>query len=179
LINGNDITSNQWVQQGGLLGESKQYFSPSVIDAPWKYTETVHIYEPLTWYKYEIPSTDIHNLLFDAGGSDIMAKSIMTRKYVSFSLKLSSMQKGQAYVNGYLIGRYWDQTSEADCKPCEWNGPFNDMKCRMNCGEASQEYYHVPMDYILDAQGQPRNVTIVLFEERGGDPTKVELILLL
>jgi hypothetical protein len=88
------------------------------------------------------------------------------------------MGKGECWVNGKGIGRYWDALSESECKTCEYNGSFKEHKCETQCGEASQSYYHVPPDWILNPQGEPQDVHIVLFEEKGGQPSNIELIAL-
>lgn len=135
-------------------------------------------YAPLTWYKLVIPASVIQDLLTKGDSFEPSLVSVSQKKFVSFALKMSSMGKGRAWVNGQPIGRYWDVMSESFCRDCEYNGPFNEHKCVTKCGEPSQEYYHVPMDWILDARGLPRDVAIVLFEEKGGDPSGIELVAL-
>lgn len=88
------------------------------------------------------------------------------------------MGKGQVWVNGHAVGRYWDTYYSSGCDACPWSGAFFSDKCLVNCGAASQEYYHVPQDWIISSDGKPRDTQITLFEERGGDPTGIQLILL-
>ena len=68
-------------------------------------------------------------------------------------------------------------------------------KCRIGCGDPSQQYYHVPRDWLAPAgelplQGAVRgegmvlaNHTctgqandVVIFEERGGDARRVQFV---
>lgn len=58
------------------------------------------------------------------------------------ALDLSSMGKGQAWVNGKHIGRYWTQVAPTDgCRPCDYCGAYNSDKCTTNCGNATQTWY--------------------------------------
>ena len=98
--------------------------------------------------------------------------------YFTFALYLGTMGKGHAWVNGHAVGRYWDVTSPAECRVCSWAGGFYPEKCPENCGAPCQEYYHVPFDWVLAKDGRIQTVEIVIFEERGGDPTGVQLVML-
>ncbi|KAK3005555.1 hypothetical protein RJ639_016353, partial [Escallonia herrerae] len=55
-------------------------------------------------------------------------------------LNLGSMGKGQAWVNGHHIGRYWTLVSPKDgCqRTCDYRGAYNSAKCTTNCGEPTQ-----------------------------------------
>jgi hypothetical protein len=93
------------------------------------------------------------------------------------------MGKGYAWVTTQegvtnSIGRYWDVSSNSiKCETCEWIGSFYPNKCPVGCGGPSQSYYHIPKDWII-GQSYPSSLEIVLFEERGGDPSGVKLVLL-
>nr|ACJ83814.1 unknown [Medicago truncatula] len=81
------------------------------------------------------------------------------------------MGKGEAWVNGQSIGRYWPTyvASNAGCTDsCNYRGPYTSSKCRKNCGKPSQTLYHVPRSFL-----KPNGNTLVLFEENGGDPTQI------
>ncbi|KAH1235442.1 Beta-galactosidase 6 [Glycine max] len=67
------------------------------------------------------------------------------------ALNLESMGKGQAWVNGESIGRYWIS--------------FHDSK-----GQPSQTLYHVPRSFLKDIGN-----SLVLFEEEGGNPLHISL----
>lgn len=58
------------------------------------------------------------------------------------ALDLASMGKGQAWVNGHHIGRYWTLVTPKDgCKPCDYRGPYDSDKCVFNCGKPTQTWY--------------------------------------
>ncbi|KAL9273794.1 Beta-galactosidase 9-like protein, partial [Drosera capensis] len=50
------------------------------------------------------------------------------------------MRKGQAWVNGHHIGRYWIlDAPEVGCeKACDYRGPYKSNKCVTNCGKPTQ-----------------------------------------
>ncbi|KAI4963289.1 hypothetical protein ZWY2020_015111 [Hordeum vulgare] len=59
------------------------------------------------------------------------------------------------------------------CRRCDYRGTFmadgDGQKCLTGCNEPSQRFYHVPRSFLK--AGEPN--TMVLFEEAGGDPTRV------
>ncbi|KAK2967263.1 hypothetical protein RJ640_000254, partial [Escallonia rubra] len=65
-------------------------------------------------------------------------------------LNLGSMGKGQAWVNGHHIGRYWTLVSPKDgCqRTCDYRGAYNSAKCTTNCGEPTQIWYHIPRSWL-------------------------------
>lgn len=67
---------------------------------------------------------------FDApGGTDPVA------------LDLGSMGKGQAWINGHHLGRYFLMVApQSGCETCDYRGAYNTNKCRTNCGEPSQRW---------------------------------------
>lgn len=63
------------------------------------------------------------------------------------SINLGSMGKGQAWVNGHHIGRYWSVVAPKDgcAKKCDYRGAYNSGKCTTNCGRPTQSWYvHLP-----------------------------------
>ncbi|XP_022732714.1 beta-galactosidase 6 isoform X3 [Durio zibethinus] len=142
-----DLTSQQWTYQVGLQGEDLGL--PSGSSSQWV-SSTLPKNQPLIWYKTN----------FDApAGNDPIA------------LDFSGMGKGQAWVNGQSIGRYWPAyvSSNGGCTDsCNYRGPFSSSKCLKNCGKPSQQLYHVPRSWL-----QPSGNILVLFEENGGDPTQL------
>lgn len=57
------------------------------------------------------------------------------------ALDMNTMSKGQVWINGQSIGRYWNQyKASSGCTPCNYTGWFNEKKCLRNCGEASQRW---------------------------------------
>lgn len=54
---------------------------------------------------------------------------------------MSSMGKGQIWINGQSIGRHWPAyTARGSCGKCNYGGIFNEKKCHSNCGEPSQRW---------------------------------------
>lgn len=57
------------------------------------------------------------------------------------SLNLSGMGKGQAWVNGVSIGRYWSQylsPSNGCSEHCDYRGTYDASKCLKKCGQPAQ-----------------------------------------
>ncbi|EOY33043.1 Beta-galactosidase 8 isoform 4 [Theobroma cacao] len=87
------------------------------------------------------------------------------------ALDFTGMGKGEAWVNGQSIGRYWPayvSRSGGCTDSCNYRGSYNSNKCLKNCGKPSQQLYHVPRSWL-----QPSGNILVLFEELGGDPTQL------
>ncbi|KAG5119775.1 hypothetical protein JHK82_034195 [Glycine max] len=153
LANGNtlDLSSQKWTYQVGLKGEDLGLSSGS--SGQWNLQSTFPKNQPLTWYKttFSAPS-----------GSDPVA------------IDFTGMGKGEAWVNGQRIGRYWPTyvASDASCTDsCNYRGPYSASKCRKNCEKPSQTLYHVPRSWL-----KPSGNILVLFEERGGDPTQISIV---
>uniref|UniRef100_M1AJ25 beta-galactosidase n=1 Tax=Solanum tuberosum TaxID=4113 RepID=M1AJ25_SOLTU len=121
-----NITNLSWGYQVGLLGEKLQIYSlEESKSVNWS---SLGSSQPLTWYKS----------VFDAPkGDDPVA------------LNLGSMGKGEAWVNGQSIGRYW-------------------VSFRTLAGIPSQTWYHVPRSFL-----QPGDNLLVLFEEETGNPLDI------
>ncbi|KAL2938303.1 Beta-galactosidase 8 [Bienertia sinuspersici] len=142
-----DLSSQSWTYQVGLKGEDLDL--PSGSSSLWD-SSAFPKNQPLTWYKtsFEAPT-----------GADPLA------------LDFTGMGKGEAWVNGRSIGRYWPTLSspESGCKDhCDYKGAYTSNKCRKNCGKPTQELYHVPRSWI-----KPSDNVLVVFEEIGGDPTQI------
>ncbi|KAK3038361.1 hypothetical protein RJ639_031457 [Escallonia herrerae] len=82
------------------------------------------------------------------------------------------MGKGQAWVNGHHIGRYWTLAGPKDGCPgtCDYRGPFEPNKCATNCEEPTQMWYHIPRSWLKTS-----NNLLVLFEETGGNPFEISI----
>ncbi|KAL6967271.1 Beta-galactosidase 8 [Sarracenia purpurea var. burkii] len=143
-----DLSSQQWTYQIGLKGEHLGL--SSVSSSGWVSESTLPTKQPLIWYKTN----------FDApSGNNPIA------------LDFTGLGKGEAWVNGQSIGRYWPTytSSNAGCtNSCNYRGSYSSSKCLKNCGKPSQQMYHVPRSWL-----QPSGNTLVLFEETGGDPTQI------
>ncbi|KAL1060048.1 hypothetical protein V6Z11_1Z131300 [Gossypium hirsutum] len=150
LSNGSsiDLSSQQWTYQVGLKGEDSGL--PSGSSSEWVSQPALPKNQPLIWYKTN----------FDAPtGNDPVALDFM------------GMGKGEAWINGQSIGRYWPAyiASNSGCSDsCDYRGPYSANKCRKNCGKPSQQLYHVPRSWL-----KPSGNILVLFEEMGGDPTQL------
>ncbi|KAI4355825.1 hypothetical protein L6164_004562 [Bauhinia variegata] len=148
-----DLTSNEWSYKVGLTGESKLYYDPNHnTKFKWKKGELVKG-RALTWYmtQFEAP-----------GGTDPVV------------VDLTGLGKGHAWINGHSIGRYWPSymAKNDGCTPkCDYRGQYNSEKCQHGCGSPTQRYYHIPRSFL-----KPADNVIILFEEIGGDPSKISFL---
>ncbi|XP_021896415.1 beta-galactosidase 16-like isoform X3 [Carica papaya] len=125
-----DCTRQSWGYQVGLLGEKLQiYTEQGLKNVKWsRFGSSVQ--RRLTWYK----------TVFNApAGNDPVA------------LNLGSMKKGEAWVNGQSIGRYWISFRTPNMNP-------------------SQKWYNVPRSFL-----RPTNNLVVLLEEEDGYPTGITI----
>ncbi|KAI4336465.1 hypothetical protein L6164_014988 [Bauhinia variegata] len=125
-----NLANSTWGYQVALVGEQLEiYKEQTSSDIEWSpLGNTTN--QTLTWYK---------TVFDEPEGDDPVA------------LNLSSMGKGEAWVNGRSIGRYWIL--------------FHDSK-----GRPSQSQYHVPRSF-LKASGN----LLVLVDEGGGNPLGISL----
>ncbi|XP_039030398.1 beta-galactosidase 5-like [Hibiscus syriacus] len=146
-----DLTWQKWSYQVGLKGEAMNLVSPDgVSSVEWIRGLLAARRQSMTWYK----------AYFDAPeGNDPLA------------LDMRSMGKGQAWINGQSLGRYWMAYGNGDCATCSYSGTFRPTKCQSGCGHPTQRWYHVPRSWL-----KPRKNLLVLFEELGGDATKISLV---
>jgi beta-galactosidase len=82
------------------------------------------------------------------------------------ALDLIAMTKGQAWLNGRSLGRYWL------CPGSGESSTFIKGSRAVNAaasGEPTQRYWHVPLEWLEDDN------ELVLFEEVAGDPSGVAL----
>ncbi|KAK8923461.1 Beta-galactosidase 5 [Platanthera zijinensis] len=147
-----DLTWQQWSYQVGLKGESMNLNSlEGTSSVEWMQGAFAgQANQPLTWFK----------AYFDApSGEEPLA------------LDMRSMGKGQIWINGQSIGRYWTIYANGDCRRCSYTGTYRSPKCQTGCGEPTQRWYHVPRSWL-----QPSRNLLVVFEELGGDATKISLV---
>lgn len=124
-----DLTNYTWGYKVGLLGEDLQiYKEDNLRKVVWSGFDSTA--KPLTWYKATFDAPD---------GEDPVA------------LDFSAMGKGEAWINGQSIGRYWVSMLTPEGKP-------------------SQTLYHIPRSFLKASEN-----LLVLFEEIGGDPLKVSV----
>lgn len=149
-----DLSKELWTYQVGFSGEKKAIFSESgSSNVQWVSLSNSLQRQPMTWYKRIINAPD---------GNDPVA------------IDLSSMGKGQAWVNGENIGRYWIyfHSVPGNCPgTCDYRGRYNKLKCQSNCGQPSQRLYHIPRSLL-----KPTGNLLVLFEETEAEPSKVSLV---
>lgn len=139
-----------WQQVVGLEGELFDYVSLPTSSSLWlpaAMCAEQYSGQALVWYRLSLP------LQLNADPAGV------------FSLNLASMNKGQAFVNGHAIGRYWTLVgkNEHDCAPCDYAGKFDPAYCRTGCGSPSQFRYHVPRAWLMDGAND-----VTLIEELAG-----------
>ncbi|KAL7100114.1 hypothetical protein ACP275_09G127500 [Erythranthe tilingii] len=147
-----DLTWQKWSYKVGLTGESLSLHSLSGSSSV-EWVEGLYVTErqPLTWYK----------TTFNAPEGD-----------EPLALDMNTMSKGQIWINGESIGRYWNQyKASGECVPCNYTGWFDEKKCLSKCDEASQRWYHVPRSWL-----RPTGNLLVVFEEWGGNPNGISLV---
>lgn len=126
-----DFTHYQWGYQVGLTGEKSQAFTDKIADGGIKWDALSCSPQPLTWYKTTFDAPESNNPV---------------------ALNLASMGKGEAWVNGESIGRYW-------------------VSFRTSSGSPSQSWYHIPRSFLK----RVRNTLVLLEEEGNVDPLKITI----
>ncbi|KAE8707112.1 Beta-galactosidase 5 [Hibiscus syriacus] len=147
-----DLSWQKWTYQVGLKGEAMNLVSPNGISSvEWmEGSLAAQKQQPLRW----------HKAYFNAPEGD-----------EPLALDMESMGKGEIWINGQSIGRYWTAYAHGDCSGCSYAGTFRPTKCQLGCGQPTQRWYHVPRSWL-----KPTQNLLVLFEELGGDPSKISLI---
>ncbi|KAL1180420.1 hypothetical protein V6Z11_A03G229700 [Gossypium hirsutum] len=146
-----DLTWQKWSYKVGLKGEADNLSSPNSIPSiVWTRGSLETLKHPLTWYK----------AFFNAPGGDN-----------PLALDMSGMGKGQVWINGESIGRYWTISVNGNCTGCSYVGAFRQTKCHFGCGGPTQQWYHVPRSWL-----KPTRNSLVVFEEIGGDASKISIV---
>ncbi|KAI3832427.1 hypothetical protein MKX03_020661 [Papaver bracteatum] len=148
-----DLSWQKWSYKIGLEGEALGLHSLSGSSTvEWVEASLAAQKQHLTW----------HKTLFSAPEGD-----------VPLALDMGTMGKGQVWINGKSIGRYWPayKASGGTCGNCDYAGTYNEKKCESNCGEASQRWYHVPRSWL-----KPTGNLLVVFEEWGGDANGISFV---
>ncbi|XP_072957587.1 beta-galactosidase 1-like [Typha angustifolia] len=143
-----DLSNSTWSYKTGLDGEEEKiYLNDPALK--WR-TRSTPINQPFTWYKttFQAPL-----------GSEPVV------------IDLLGMGKGEAWINGNSIGRFWptSMASNSGCNKCDYRGQFKENSCQTGCGEPAQRWYHIPRSFLKDGESN----TLVLFEEAGGNPSRV------
>ncbi|KAJ0086847.1 hypothetical protein Patl1_07543 [Pistacia atlantica] len=124
------LTNSSWGYQVGLLGENLQiYTDQGSSKVQWNKFSSSR--QPLSWYK----------TVFDAPAGD-----------EPIALNFGLMGKGEAWVNGESIGRYW-------------------VSFHTTNGIPSQTWYHVPRSFLKPTG----NLLVILEEEGRGSPLSISL----
>ncbi|GMH17475.1 hypothetical protein Nepgr_019316 [Nepenthes gracilis] len=147
---GKDLSWQKWSYQVGLKGETMNLDSPNGASSVEWIQSSGQSYHPLTWYK----------AYFDAPEGD-----------EPLALDMQSMGKGQVWINGQSIGRYWTSFANGACNTCGYAGTYRSPKCQSGCGTPTQRWYHVPRSWL-----KPTRNLMVIFEELGGDASKISLV---
>ncbi|KAK6136549.1 hypothetical protein DH2020_029709 [Rehmannia glutinosa] len=147
-----DLSKQTWSYQAGLKGEKINLVSPDKISSvEWSQVSAItQNQQPLRWYK----------AYFDA-----------PRRNDPLALDMRSMGKGQVWINGQSIGRYWLANANGNCGVCHYTGAYRAPKCQRGCGQPTQRWYHVPISWL-----RPTQNLILVFEELGGDASKISLV---
>ncbi|KAK2990447.1 hypothetical protein RJ640_011195, partial [Escallonia rubra] len=153
-----DLSWQKWTYQVGLKGEAMNLVSLNGISSvDWMQGSLIaQKQQPLTWHKASFNAPD---------GDEPLA------------LDMGSMGKGQVWINGQSIGRYWTAYATGNCNDCSYSGTFRPPKCQLGCGQPTQRWYeelikyHVPRSWL-----KPTENSLVLFEELGGNPTKISFV---
>ncbi|KAJ4831396.1 hypothetical protein Tsubulata_020415 [Turnera subulata] len=150
----NDLSSGTWTYQVGLKGEYLGLEKVSLANSSlWTQTNSLPVNKTLIWYKGSFVAPE---------GKGPLA------------LNLTSLGKGQAWVNGQSIGRYWPaylSPTEGCTDDCDYRGTYDSFKCLKKCGQPAQTLYHVPRSWV-----HPGENLLVLHEELGGDPSKITVV---
>ncbi|MED6216476.1 hypothetical protein PIB30_008175 [Stylosanthes scabra] len=148
-----DLSHWKWHYKVGLKGEGLSLFTEHGTEAvEWVQGNSLAKKTALTWYKTYFKTPD---------GNDPLA------------LDMISMGKGQVWINGRSIGRHWPgYKAGGKCGDCDYAGYYVDTKCKTNCGQPTQRWYHVPRSWLKPGGWN----YFVVFEEWGGDPTGINLV---
>ncbi|KAJ7966808.1 Beta-galactosidase [Quillaja saponaria] len=147
-----DLTWQKWSYQVGLRGETMDLVSPNgVSSVDWmRESLAIQSQQHLKWHKAYFNAPE---------GNEPLA------------LDMRSMGKGQVWINGQSIGRYWMAYANGDCDTCTYSGTFRPSKCQLGCGQPTQRWYHVPRSWL-----KPTKNLLVVLEELGGNPWKISIV---
>ncbi|CAN6680858.1 unnamed protein product [Malus baccata var. baccata] len=147
-----DMSGWKWTYKTGLKGEALGLHTVTGSSSvEWVEGPSMAEKQPLTWYK----------ATFNAPLGD-----------APLALDMGSMGKGQIWINGQSVGRHWPgYIARGSCGDCSYAGTYDDKKCRTHCGEPSQRWYHIPRSWLTRTGN-----LLVVFEEWGGDPSRISLV---
>ncbi|KVI10712.1 Galactose-binding domain-like protein, partial [Cynara cardunculus var. scolymus] len=115
-----DMSPQKWSYQVGLKGESKNLATPTGISSvDWVESSFADNHRPLTWYKAYFNAPE---------GAEPLA------------IDMKRMGKGQVWINGQSIGRYWTKHATGSCTPCSYAGTYRPVPCPSILVEADPEF---------------------------------------
>lgn len=155
-----DLSANEWLYKAGLDGEKRELFKVSNEDSGNWITENLPTNKMFVWYKVRLLSDMITNCKTDLILVFFTSKFCFPIFFPQTTFKaplgtdpvvvdLMGLGKGEAWVNGYSLGRYWSSflarenfCSKSDDSSCDYGGDYWGKKdvCRKNCGEPSQRW---------------------------------------
>ncbi|PKU72201.1 Beta-galactosidase 10 [Dendrobium catenatum] len=106
----------------GLEGEHLRIYSNGIDNVKWITPSLPPKDQALTWYMVVVDAPK---------GTEPVG------------LDMKYMGKGQAWLNGKAIGRFWPRKSSINDKcssSCNYKGKFFPDKCRTGCGEPTQRW---------------------------------------
>lgn len=103
--------------------------------------------QPLTWYKVRVWDGGLLaffcSFIFISIHGKLQAIVDAPTGDEPIGLDMLKMGKGQAWLNGEEIGRYWlvKSSPHAECvQQCNYRGKFMPNKCYTGCGEPTQRW---------------------------------------
>ncbi|KAL5203241.1 hypothetical protein ABZP36_014193 [Zizania latifolia] len=131
------LNNDLWGYQVGLFGEeNKIYIQEETYNVGWIAINNLTDH-PLTWYR--IKKRELNTTFATPAGNDAV------------TLDLTGMEKGEVWVNGDSIGRYW-------------------VSFKAPSGQPSQSLYHIPQSFLKSEDN-----LLVLVEEMGGNPMRITM----
>ncbi|KAJ2655649.1 Beta-galactosidase-1-like protein [Coemansia sp. RSA 1200] len=211
LLCGHDITNGAWHVSKGIEGEpddeirhggsAADSISLALARSAWQPYSAIEEEEGerngtefsrIRWYAIDIDTDALVAAEQHAADKD--------NEPPRYAIDMAAMTKGQLWINGHHLGRYWLRRSPAAsndtatsnsnlCRQCDYAGWYSPGKCLRGCGEYTQQYYHLPRSYLNlpppsgddggSQKGEERSNklsnTLYVLEEIGGNPRLISI----
>lgn len=134
-LDGQVITG--WSHSVGLTGEISKFAENTKKVMSQASSDSC---EAIRWFKASLP---MKNLFKDSKSSLSLP--------LALDMISGGLKKGSVWVNGFMLGRYWNINAQGACTECtssSYTGAYNADRCRTGCGSPSQQYYKVPRDIL-------------------------------
>ena len=99
--------------------------------------------QPLTWYKVREGAFE-DSMFVERQKYDTLvifqANFDAPEGVEPLALDMNSMGKGQIWINGQLIGRYWTNYAKGNCNSCKYAGTYRPKNCQSGCGSPTQRW---------------------------------------